>query len=138
MPVNTSFNAWYGASKMVGGVLADLLPPAPLYIVSLVGSGGACLVFGSVTSLNALIAAWGIHGVAQGKCARTQQEFVLVLRLAAALLHGTGFCWPSLAKMLVQYVPERARGRYWGIISTASNIGQVSTACAPSPPVLSH
>ncbi len=62
--INASFYFFYGATTLLGGILADRVSPFFFMFITLFGSGAACAVMGFSNSLLPMVIAWGLYGLA--------------------------------------------------------------------------
>lgn len=94
----------YGFSKFTSGVLADKMSPRVLMALGLILTGSVNILFGFSSSLYALVIWWGVNGWFQGL--------------------GALPC----SKLLVQWYPQKERGRWWSSWNTSHNVGAISIA----------
>lgn len=102
--IASSLTLCYGVSKFTSGILSDKLSPRVLMALGLLLTGSINICFGLTTSFYFLIFWWGMNGWCQGL--------------------GALPC----AKLLVQWYPQKERGRWWSCWNTAHNVGAITIA----------
>jgi len=98
---NSVFAVTYAISKFGGAIASDYLPCSECHALGLVLCGLACVMLGLCSDLNSFVLFWGLQGLLQG------------------------FGWPTVVRIVVSELPAHARSKYWGILSTAGNAGQM-------------
>lgn len=89
----------YGISKFVSGVMGDRANPRYFMALGLFITAALNVAMGLSSSLFFFVVFWGLNGWFQG------------------------FGWPPCARILTHWFSHKERASYWGLWSTAHNIG---------------
>ena len=91
--ISSAFSAAYGISKLLGGILSDVLPPYHLFCVGLYLAGILNLAILFAVDIPTIYILWAINGL------------------------GQGVGGPALSKLVVQFFPTKVRSSTWGNLS---------------------
>jgi sugar phosphate permease len=92
----SNYALFFGISKLLGGVLSDLIPPKVLFLSSIVIGSVACMGISFCSSFELIGLCWVANGLAQG------------------------LCWPACVKLVTTCFPVRVMGTMWSILSCVS------------------
>jgi len=103
--IQSAFYICYGLSKFISAIVVELVPVSTLLSSTLLLSGSIGLAIGFLPLLSktGLVFLWGLQGLIQGAA------------------------WPSIAILLLNWIPRKQRGGAWSLISVAGMIGQSLT-----------
>lgn len=88
-----------GVSRIIGGVLSDLVPPCDLFCIGLVLASLSNVAFAYSSSLSHFSLSWGVNGLVQG------------------------MGWPSLANYVIARFNKQSLGLIWSVLMFGSNLG---------------
>ena len=97
--ISSIFPLTYGLSKLVSGVVGDVLSPRTMLASGLALTAAIAFAFGQGSSLPWFVTLWALNGIVQG--------------------------WggPACAKLLTSWFATGERGSYWGLWNISHNFG---------------
>lgn len=98
---NSAFALTYALAKFGGAIASDYVPCKECHVFGILLCGFGCAILGLCSNISSFVCLWGLCGI----------------------FHGFG--WPTLANIMVNELPEEAKSKYWGVLSTAANVGNM-------------